>query len=68
MKSDNLIAVNIICDQSKEIESNLVQIIKEQLARDWHIKVSYTSCSANMIVDSSYSSDYYGCVARKIGD
>ncbi|XP_012472390.1 uncharacterized protein LOC105789564 [Gossypium raimondii] len=52
VESDNLVAANTICGQSKEVGSNSVQIIKEQLARDWHIKVSYTPRSANMIADS----------------
>ncbi|KAG8474417.1 hypothetical protein CXB51_033715 [Gossypium anomalum] len=52
VESNNLVAVNTICDQSEEVGSNLVRIIKEQLTRDWHIKASYTPRSVNMIADS----------------
>ncbi|KAA3473259.1 Non-LTR retroelement reverse transcriptase-like [Gossypium australe] len=52
VESDCLIAVNMRNGQTEETEGSLARIVRELLARDWHVKVMFTPRTANMATES----------------
>ncbi|KAL1062945.1 hypothetical protein V6Z11_D13G113400 [Gossypium hirsutum] len=52
VENDCLIAVNMLNGQIKGTEGSLVRIVRELLARNWHVKVMFTPRTTNMAADS----------------
>lgn len=52
MESGCLIAVNMLNGQIEETKGSLTRIVRELLARDWHVKTMFTPRTVNMAADS----------------
>lgn len=47
-----MIAVNMLNGQIEETKGSLTRIVRELLARDWHVKTMFTPRTVNMAADS----------------
>ncbi|MBA0692956.1 hypothetical protein Goari_010476 [Gossypium aridum] len=52
VESGCLIAANMLNGQIEETKGSLARIVRELLARDWHVKAMFTPRTANMAADS----------------